>query len=238
MANKVMSKADRMRRKNRPPYPKTRRVSFMDVITSRDLWIAVYLFFMFQLSMLLISISSTAEKPLYWVYGGAVIAIVTAIHGLYMAKKRQDSKFRAKLVSFGQVIGVIALLFMTIFTISTLFSVFDLPISEQTNQTSLNNLLDQNFLVMAFVVTIVAPIIEELVFREYLPHAGGPSYASFFISSLLFLMLHSPAGLIGWLLYCSMSVAFMYLRLKGNNIFSSIYGHVLYNTLTIVLSFI
>lgn len=235
---KAQTKEERLKRKRRPPYPKTRRVGIIDALTSREFWLAIYFFALFQAAMYVIAISVTKDNPDIWVYGGTGIALFTFINAIWVAKKRQAVKFRADYVHFGRIIAVIILLYTTIMIVSTLFNVFKLSIPEQANQASLNTLLNSHFAPMTFIVVLVAPTVEELVFREYLPHAFGPSQLSFGIASLIFALLHGPTGIIGWLLYSIMSIAFLILRLKGNNIFEAILGHVIYNGLTIILSFI
>lgn len=235
MAQTELTKQERMKKRKRPPYPKTRHISFVDVIKSRDLWSAIYFFIVFQIAMVLVAFGAEQPDPTKWIYSAVAISIYVSIHGLYAVKVQQKSKFRSEPVKIGQVIAVIAALYAVIYMISVASILLKIQVPEQANQVSLNALLATQFIPMTFIVSIVAPIIEELVFREYLPNALGPSYVSFFISSFLFVLLHGPTGIIGWLLYGAMSAAFTYLRLKGNNVFASVYGHILYNLSTVVL---
>lgn len=231
-----MTKEERQKRKKRPVYPMTRPIGPLDFIRSRELWMAVYFFALLQGTLLLITIGAGERQPDKWIYAAYGLGLFTTIHGLYLAKKRQRFKYRADLVHFGRVIAVVLGIFIVNYTIVLLIQLLNIPIQEQTNQTSINALMTVYFVPVALTVTIVAPIVEELVFREYLPHAGGPSILSFALSSLFFIALHSPGGLMGWILYTSMGIAFTFLRLKGNNLFQAIIGHMLYNALTIALS--
>ncbi|MER2008872.1 MAG: CPBP family glutamic-type intramembrane protease [Psychrobacillus sp.] len=49
---------------------------------------------------------------------------------------------------------------------------------------------------MMFTMIIVSPVIEEIVFRELLPYATGPSYLCFVISSIIFIALHATFGVM------------------------------------------
>lgn len=238
MVSTAMSKKDREKRRKRPLYPKTRRVSIKDLVTSREFLLSIYFFGVFQVAMIMITYSASSAYPERWVYGGVGVGLAITINALVVAKKRQDSKFKAEPLNVGKILVTTGLLYMAIFSVSTLFVIMDWTIPEQGNQVSINAILNQHFFAMAFLVVIVAPVIEEIVFREFLPHAGGPSYAAFAIASLLFVALHAPAGIMGWVMYSMMASAFLYLRLNGNNMFTSIVGHIFYNSLSVVLPLI
>ncbi|WP_414632250.1 type II CAAX prenyl endopeptidase Rce1 family protein [Clostridium sp. UBA1652] len=75
---------------------------------------------------------------------------------------------------------------------------------------------------MIFTIIIVSPITEEIVFCELLPYATGPSYLSFIISSIIFILLHAPVGLMGWTSYGILTAVFLYARLKDNNIYTEL----------------
>lgn len=234
----MMTKQDRDARKNRPPYPKTKKVDLKRALTSRDFWLGVYFFVMFQLSVLLLTISALQENGRVMLIASMVVAIGLSIHGLHVAKKRQRVKFNYKPVKIPRLIFSVLLIYAGVYAISLLFIILGIDTPVQENQQALNQLMNQYFLPMAFITSIVAPITEELTFREFLPHAFGPSYVSFFINSIIFTLLHSPSGLVGLAVYGFLSLAFLYLRLKNNNLMNAIYAHMGYNVLTVILSLI
>ncbi|WP_442952602.1 CPBP family intramembrane glutamic endopeptidase [Paenibacillus sp. Root52] len=88
---------------------------------------------------------------------------------------------------------------------------------------------------MIFMITILAPVIEELVFRELLPNAFGASYASFIAASFIFVVIHSPSGIMGWTSYTIMAAGFLYARLSQRSIYASIALHIVWNTVSVVL---
>ena len=107
--------------------------------------------------------------------------------------------------------------------------------TEQPNQQSLNGMMSQFPIAMLLTILVVAPIIEEFVFRELLPHATGASYMSFIVVSLVFAALHAPAGLMGWTSYAILTVGFLHARLRGNNLYTAIIIHMLWNSLSVIV---
>lgn len=223
-------------RKRAPIYPARRRIRIKDFVLSPDLWMAVYFFGIFQASLLLVAKGATSEDYMwYWTGAGIALGLWTVTHGLMIATKRQVVKIRYDAVSKGRVAGTIILLFAYIYIMSFVMLLFGVSISVQPNQETVNLIMEAQKWPMIFLTVLVAPIAEELTFREFLPYAGGKSIAAFVVFSVLFAVLHAPAGLTGWLLYGGISVALLYLRLKGNNIMQAIVAHIAYNLITTVL---
>lgn len=235
---KMMTKQERNARKNRPPYPKTRKVNIIDAIKSRDFWLGLYVFSAFQLSIILLTLSALKDNNTPLLIASMVVAFGISIHGLIMAKRRQRVKFRYKPVHPIHLPVTVISTYLGVFIISMIFVMIKAEIPVQPNQESLNKLLTTYILPMGFITSVVAPIAEELTFREFFPHAFGPSYLSFIISSILFTILHSPSGIVGFTIYGFLSTAFLYVRLKDNNILTSIYTHMGYNLLTVIISLI
>lgn len=235
----MKTKQDRGAKLNKPPFRwrSPRKKPLKEIFTSRDFWFGVYVFAMFQISIILLTISALSEsnKGLFLIVS-MVMAIGVSIHGLIEAKRRQRVTFRYTPASPLRVIAYVGFIYAGVFAISTLFVVMKWEIPVQENQESLNQLLQQYIIPMTLITGVVAPITEELAFRELFPYAFGPSYISFIIFSIIFALLHSPSGLIGYAIYGFLAIAFMFIRLKDNNILTAIYVHMGYNLLTVVLS--
>lgn len=235
----MKTKQQRDAKRNKPPFSwKSRReTTIKEKLTSRDFWFGVYVFIMFQASIVFLTLSTLLEnhKTLFFIIS-MVIAIGVSVHGMIEAKRRQRVTFRYTMSSPLRVIAYVGFIYAGVFAISTLFVAMKWEIPVQENQESLNQLLSQYFLPMTFITGVVAPITEELAFRELFPHAFGPSYISFIVSSIIFTLLHSPSGMVGFAIYGFLSIAFLYIRLKDNNILTAIYVHMGYNLLTVVLS--
>lgn len=232
----MKTKQERMAYQNRPRYKWFKKVNILESLKSRDLWIAIYLFLAFQGSILFLSLSSARDNNRLFLAISLILAVGVSVHGIIIARKRQRVKFRYEPIVWWKLLLSVIFIYLGVFSISVLFVHLDWEIVQQPNQDALNKLMQTYFLPMMFITTVVAPITEELTFREFLPHAFGPSYISFIISSIVFTLLHSPSGLIGLFMYGFLSIAFLYLRLTTNNISTVIYAHMGYNFLTVVLS--
>lgn len=224
------------KRKRAPVYPARRRITLIEFLSSSDLWMAVYFFVVSQLSLgLVIRGGVDGEYSTYYTIAGLVLGAWTVTHGLMTSSRRQVTKIRYDIVSKGQIAAVVFGLFAFVYVLSFIMLSVGVAIPVQPNQESVNVIMQSQFLPMLFMTVLVAPIAEELIFRELLPYAGGRSVMSFVISSVAFTLMHSPAGITGWLMYGGVSLAFLYLRLKGNNVMQAIYGHMAYNLLSVLL---
>lgn len=234
----MKTKQERLAYQNRARYQFLKKINILESLKSRDLWIAVYLFLAFQGSILFLTLSSARDNNKLFLAISLVLAIGVSVHGLIIARRRQRVKFRYEPVVWWKLLLSVIFIYLGVFSISVLFTYLDWNIVQQPNQDALNKLMETYFIPMMFITTVVAPITEELTFREFLPHAFGPSYISFIIISLIFTLLHSPSGLIGLFMYGFLSIAFLHLRLTTNNISTVIYAHMGYNFLTVILSMI
>lgn len=216
-------------------YSMVRMILVKDFFRSRDLYKAILFFFSAQI--IIATIAAGARFP---TYAGAMnilamimgILVITASVRTINKRQRTDPtrrRFRPTRVILTVLVMTIALIAVT-----NLFRALGVHMIEQPNQASLDSLVGLFPVVMFFTVVIVSPIVEEVVFRELLPFATGPSYLSFAVSSLIFVALHAPFGIMGWTSYGILSVGFLYARLKDNNLYSSIAVHILWNMITIV----
>ena len=108
------------------------------------------------------------------------------------------------------------------------------------NQEQIEKMMSTNNAVTMFVlVCVVAPILEELVFREAIIGSFKKSlniHVLTFISAFLFILLHSlskEAGGIDWmasLMYVPLTIPIVGMyRYYNNNVFASISTHFIYN---------
>lgn len=115
----------------------------------------------------------------------------------------------------------------------------------QPNQDLINLVMDNaTYLIMPLTV-LVAPIVEELIFREWLPKFfrnvgrklkltdNTATLLGFIIGSLLFTLMHMPTGLQGWVIYGGLSAVLLYIRYKFS-IRAAIMMHFYYNTFVMV----
>lgn len=109
-----------------------------------------------------------------------------------------------------------------------------LPIDSANTQNIL--LIVSKYPFYLIIVSIMAPIMEEFVFRKvifgfFYDLTGGVGAAV--ISSLLFAFMHQDSHI---LLYSSMGFVFSYLYIKTKNIATPIIAHVLMNTAVVALN--
>lgn len=119
------------------------------------------------------------------------------------------------------------------------------------NEEAVRNMIDTIPLYMIFSVSIYAPFVEELIFRNSIKDMvmsfGNnkiTKYLYIFISGFIFALLHILGQATSYLdylyiiPYMSLGVAFAALCYKSDNIFSSISMHALHNTATLILYFV
>jgi len=114
------------------------------------------------------------------------------------------------------------------------------------NQEQIEKMMSTNNAVTMFVlVCVVAPILEELVFREAIIGSFKKSlniHVLTFISAFLFILLHSlskEAGGIDWmasLMYVPLTIPIVGMyRYYNNNVFASISTHFIYNFIAFIV---
>lgn len=116
---------------------------------------------------------------------------------------------------------------------------------DQANQQMVEIMMDEALFLMAPMVILLAPIVEELVFREWIPkflrnvgrkikiNAKYAEIGGFILGSLLFTLIHSPTGLQGWVIYGGLSIVLLVIRLKYS-IQAVIMIHFYYNTFQLI----
>jgi len=113
-----------------------------------------------------------------------------------------------------------------------------------TNEESIKVMLNSSWLTI-LSVAIIAPVIEELVFRKSFRDIFKNKWIYLITSGILFGALHvllSPINsFIDYLYlipYCSMGLAFSYMYYKTDNIMTSIVMHVTHNTINAISTLI
>lgn len=201
----------------------------------RELYQAVAFFFSPQLFP--ISVMLGTMYPGYT----ALINVVTILSGLIILTfairviiKRQREYGYVNRIRILPVLGVFIGCIFALTIMTYLYGLIGVTLPSQPNQESLDTMVVRFPLVMFFMIAILAPVTEELVFRELLPNMLGPSYISFITSSLLFVAIHSPSGIMGWTSYGIMSAGFLYARLGQRSIYASIAVHVVWNIVSFI----
>lgn len=141
-----------------------------------------------------------------------------------------DTSFRFWLIGF------------TIMMASNLIINVLFPEAIAGNENSVQNMIQQTPIIMFFTAGIIAPIIEELVFRQAFKDIFLSPRAFVLVSGIVFGLLHvvfSYTNGIDFLYvipYSALGIAFAYTVYKTDNITSSMMMHMLHNSMIIVLS--
>ena len=113
-----------------------------------------------------------------------------------------------------------------------------------TNEENVRGLLRNSPIITLLITSITAPIIEELVFRKTFRDAFSNKWVFVLSSGIIFgslhvlLVLHSLGELLYLIPYCSLGIAFSYMYYKSDNIYTSIFVHMLHNSILSILSLI
>ena len=117
----------------------------------------------------------------------------------------------------------------------------------QPNQDAIETVMEQAIYLMLPMAVFIAPIVEELIFREWLPKLfrnigrklkmkdRSATLGGFIIGSLLFALSHMPVGLQGWVVYGGLSAVLGFVRYKFT-IEASIMMHFYYNVFAMSVS--
>ena len=98
-------------------------------------------------------------------------------------------------------------------------------------------------LVMLLNAGIIAPIIEELIFRKAFKDAIKSKWKFIIVSSLVFGLMHVISAttwidLIFFIPYSCLGMAFAYIYTETDSVFPSILVHAFHNTTLIIFSII
>lgn len=113
----------------------------------------------------------------------------------------------------------------------------ELPANEQ----AIREMLNDNALLMVLATVILAPFIEEIMFRKTLSHIFQKPFILIIANTILFGGAHvfnsyqTPIDLLYIIPYGALGGAFAYINYKSKNIFSSMTIHAIHNGLLIIL---
>lgn len=217
-------------------YPMTRLILIKDFFRTPDLYKAIGFFFSTQIVIATISVGESYPKLAGFMNLLAlVLGLITVTLAVRTINKRQRLDPTRRRFRLSRVLFIVTAMLVSLFLVTYIFNLIGITMPTQPNQASLDTLLTQFPLAMIFTMVAVSPVIEEIVFRELLPHATGPSYLSFVIATLIFIALHAPFGIMGWTSYGILAAGFLYARLRDNNVYTAIAVHMIWNALTVIV---
>ncbi len=158
------------------------------------------------------------------------------INGLKDLKKHFLERFTLSLECW--IIGCL------IMTVSSLIISFILKENVSANEQAVRDSIKLAPLYMLFTCSIIAPILEEMVFRRALRGFIKFKWVYIVLSGVIFGLLHvtstqfTPLHLLYIIPYGSMGCAFAYLYHKTNNITLPIIIHMIHNTILVLAQII
>lgn len=136
------------------------------------------------------------------------------------------------------IIGLIVMM------VSNTILTFVLKMGQAANEQAVQQLISYLPWVMVINAGIIAPCVEEIIFRKCYKNAFPNKWLFIGLSSLVFGSLHvitsmtSPMDLLFIIPYGSLGAAFAIMYQKTDTIYTSMLMHMLHNTILIVLSII
>lgn len=169
-------------------------------------------------------ITTTIVTPL------AAVILIISFHYYRKLHEHVARYEKAKIAMYSKgLIGLFAVL-----ALSIALPFFFEPVV-QPNQEALTNSFADSAVPMAIYIVLIAPITEELIFREFLPSVFYYKKSIYIVTAILFTLLHLPNGLEGLLIYGSLSALFTYLRYAGGNIRYNLIMHIAWNTFGLII---
>ena len=136
------------------------------------------------------------------------------------------------------IIGLIVMM------VSNTILTFVLKMGQAANEQAVQQLISYLPWVMVITAGIIAPCVEEIIFRKCYKNAFPNKWLFIGLSSLVFGSLHvvtsmtSPMDLLFIIPYGSLGTTFAIMYQKTNTIYTPMLMHMLHNTILIVLSII
>lgn len=167
--------------------------------------------------------------PLHWFYSTAYISI--ALFGILYYYE-----FYKKICIFNEKINLKKYIITLAYTyICIIFLNFLIPVinPKLDNQQLLENIFNSgNKIFIAITLVILAPILEEIVFRYALYNVFKNKYASFLISTSLFAFMHSSFSFLDFLIYFLIGSVFASIFYYTKSLKLSIIAHIFNNFLS------
>ena len=222
-----------------------------DYIKFKNLVILLLIFILFYFSSLfrLIPISlfkidpnNANNKVLLTLFSDlCLLLILILIYRKELIKEFKIFKNNAiKVIDISTKCWIIGLFFM--FATNILINIV-FKAGGANNEKLVQQMISSSPIIMLITAGIIAPMIEELIFRKSFRNAFPNKYLFIIISSLVFGLLHviSSSNLVGLLYiipYTSLGLAFAIAYYKTDTIFSSLFIHILHNFILILLAII
>lgn len=220
-------------------------INFKNLVILLLIFILFYfssLFRLIPISLFKIDPNNTNNKVLLTLFSDLCLLLILIL--IYRKEIIKEFKIfknnTVEIIDISTKCWIVGLFFM--FTTNILINII-FKAGGANNEKLVQQMISSSPIIMLITAGVIAPMIEELIFRKSFRNAFPNKYLFIIISSLVFGLLHvlSSSNLVGLLYiipYTSLGLAFAIAYYKTDTIFSSLFIHILHNFILILLAII
>ena len=211
-------------------------------ILDRGIWVLIFLIglVLSQLPLILSALLSARQFPL--LQSGLLVALLSvAILTVFIfsARKTEIATFNLSFFK-AKDLARLVLSYLVILTSNLFGSVLLRLMNESTtsNQTTINNLVQNSSLISSFfLLVLIAPICEEILCRGIIPKKifRGKEKLGYLVGAVVFALLHTPTNLPSLLIYGGMSTVLTWTAYRTERLEMSILLHMIVNGIAFCL---
>ena len=211
-------------------------------ILDRGIWVLIFLIglVLSQLPLILSALLSARQFPL--LQSGLLVALLSvAILAVFIfsARKTEIATFNLSFFK-AKDLARLVLSYLVILTSNLFGSALLRLMNESTtsNQTTINNLVQNSSLISSFfLLVLIAPICEEILCRGIIPKKifRGKEKLGYLVGAVVFALLHTPTNLPSLLIYGGMSTVLTWTAYRTERLEMSILLHMIVNGIAFCL---
>lgn len=219
-----------------------KKKSIWQEILDRGIWVLIFLIglVLSQLPLILSALLSARQFPL--LQSGLLVALLSvAILTVFIfsARKTEIATFNLSFFK-AKDLARLVLSYLVILTSNLFGSALLRLMNESTtsNQTTINNLVQNSSLISSFfLLVLIAPICEEILCRGIIPKKifRGKEKLGYLVGAVVFALLHTPTNLPSLLIYGGMSTVLTWTAYKTERLEMSILLHMIVNGIAFCL---
>ena len=219
-----------------------KKKSIWQEILDRGIWVLIFLIglVLSQLPLILSALLSAKQFPL--LQSGLLVALLSvAILTVFIfsARKTEIASFNLSFFK-AKDLARLVLSYLVIFTSNLFGSALLRLMNESTtsNQTTINNLVQNSSLISSFfLLVLIAPICEEILCRGIIPKKifRGKEKLGYLVGAVVFALLHTPTNLPSLLIYGGMSTVLTWTAYRTERLEMSILLHMIVNGIAFCL---
>ncbi len=219
-----------------------KKKSIWQEILDRGIWVLIFLIglVLSQLPLILSALLSARQFPL--LQSGLLVALLSvAILTVFIfsARKTEIATFNLSFFK-AKDLARLVLSYLVIFTSNLFGSALLRLMNESTtsNQTTINNLVQNSSLISSFfLLVLIAPICEEILCRGIIPKKifRGKEKLGYLVGAVVFALLHTPTNLPSLLIYGGMSTVLTWTAYRTERLEMSILLHMIVNGIAFCL---